>query len=231
MTISATKYFFTAVGLGMLLGGLLVHNHTASFVSHAARAQGTVTAMVSRSSTDHSISYRPVVRFQHGGQQIQFTESVSSNPPAYYVGQTVNVLYLASNPYDAKIDSFTSLWFLPTLLSAMGTIFLAVGAAMIFVPVLVQRTDERLVHEGRPIDADFQGVSLNSAISVNGRSPFRVTARWADPVTSQVRVFQSHNVWFDPTAYIKEKKIRVFLDSNNPEKYFVDLSFLPKVAS
>lgn len=231
MTLSTTKYLFAAVGLGMLMGAVRVHNHTASFVSRASRAQGIVTAMVPQRSTDNSISYRPIVRFQHGEQQIQFSESVSSNPPAYDVGQSVPVLYLESNPYDAKIDSFWSLWFLTTLLSAMGTIFLAVGGGLILVPALTRRTDERLLHEGRPIDAEFQGVSLNSAISVNGRSPFRVNVQWLDPLTSRVRIFQSHNVWFDPTAYLKEKKIRVFLDPNNPAKYYVDLSFLPKLAS
>jgi hypothetical protein len=58
-----------------------------------------------------------------------------------------------------------------------------------------------------------------------------VTVQWLDPTSSQVRVFESHNLWFDPTAYIKDKKIRVFLDMHNPKKYYVDLSFLPKQAS
>lgn len=230
MTLSATKYLFAAIGLGLLTGAALVYNHTASFISRASRAQGTVTAMVPQRSTDNSVRYRPIVRFEHGGQEIQFGDSVSTDPPAFNVGQAVTVLYLESNPHDARIDSFTSLWFLPALLGGMGAIFLAVGGGLILVPALMQRTDERLLHEGRPVDAEFQGVSVNSAISVNGRSPFRVSVQWLDPQTSRMRVFQSHNVWFDPTAYIKEKTIRVFLDPDNPAKYYVDLSFLPKRA-
>jgi hypothetical protein len=231
VTLSATRYFFAACGAAALFGALLVYGHTASFVARASRTHGTVTAMVLQHSSDNSPGYRPVVRFQFGEQQIQFSDAMSSNPPAYSVGQTVSVLYLASNPYEARIESFASLWFLPTMMGAMGTIFLAIGAGMIFVPLLTQRSDERLRHEGRPIDADFQGVTLNSAIAINGRSPFRVTAQWLDPVTSRVRIFQSHNIWFDPTAYIKDQKIRVFLDVDHPEKYYVDLSFLPKLAA
>lgn len=232
MTLTTTKYFFAVIGLGMLLGAAAVRSHTASFVARATRTQGTVTALVSQRSTgNNSVSYRPVVRFQAGEQRIVFSSSVASNPPAYSVGETVEVLYLESNPYDAKIDSFSSLWFFPALLGAMGAIFLALGGGLILLPAFTQRTDERLMHEGRPVEADFQGVSPNTAISVNGRCPYRVTAQWLDPSTSRVRVFQSHNVWFDPTAYIKEKKIRVFLDMNNPERYYVDLSFLPRLAS
>jgi hypothetical protein len=48
------------------------------------------------------------------------------------VGETVNVLYLESDPHDAKIDSFTSLWFLPMVFGGTGAIFLAVGVGMMF---------------------------------------------------------------------------------------------------
>ena len=144
MTVSTGKYLFALAGLVMLVGGLVVYDHTASFVRRAARAQGTVTALVRHQSTNYSntsgsvasrrsvsYSYQPVVRFQHGAQQIQFSDSIASNPPAYHVGEAVSVLYLESNPYDARIESFTSLWFLPLLLGGMGTIFLAIGASMI----------------------------------------------------------------------------------------------------
>jgi Protein of unknown function (DUF3592) len=231
MIFATTRRVFAAIGVAMLIGALAMRSHTASFVSRAARTSGTVTALVRQRSTDNNISYRPVVRFQAGEQPIVFSSSIASNPPAYSVGETVEVLYLESDPYGAKIDSFRSLWFLPTLLGAMGAIFFAIGGGLIFVPALEQRTDERLVHAGRPVEADFQGVSPNSAIEVNGRCPYRVTAQWVDPSTSRVRLFQSHNVWFDPTAYIKDKKIRVFLDMRDPEKYYVDLSFLPRLAS
>ena len=232
MTLTATKYFFAAVGLGLLFAALAVHHHTASFVSRASRTQGTVTAMIPvRSGSDNSISYKPVVRYQKGAQQIQFSGSVASNPPAYYVGEMVGVLYLEWDPYNARIDSFTSLWFLPTLFAGMGAVFFAIGGGLILLPAVTRHADERLLHEGMPVEAEFQGVNVNSAIAVNGRCPYRVSVQWRDPATSRVRVFQSHNVWFDPSAYVREKKIKVFLDRNDPEKYYVDLSFLPKVAA
>jgi hypothetical protein len=228
-TLSTIRYLFTIVGLGALCGALLLYRQDASFVAHASRAQGTVTALAPRHSSD-TTTYSPVVRFQHGPQQIEFADEVSRYPPAYDIGETVSVLYVESNPYDAKIETFSSLWAGAAGLGGLGTVFLAIGAGMIVVPLLTRRTDERLLHEGRPVEADFQGVHLNTAISVNGRCPFRVTAQWLDPSTAQVRVFESHNLWFDPTSYMKDKKIRVFLDTNNPNKYYVDLSFLPKLA-
>jgi hypothetical protein len=232
MTLSTTKYLFAAVGLGMLFAALVAHHQTASFISRASRAQGTVTALVPQRSGDNSsVTYRPIVRFEHEGREVQFSDSVASSPPAYYVGETVGVLYLAYSPDEARIDSFRSLWFVTSLLTGMGIIFFGIGGGLIFLPALTRRADERLLHEGRPVEADFQAVSINSGIAINGRCPYRVTAQWVDPATSRVRVFQSHNVWFDPTAYVKDRKLKVFVDPNDPDKYYVDLSFLPKLAA
>lgn len=145
MTLSTARYVLAAVGVVLLLGSLVVCNHTASFVRRAARAQGVVTALVphqsdNSSNTNGSIAnrvsssyaYQPIVRFQYGAQQVQFGDSVASNPPAYHVGDAVNVLYLESDPYDARIDSFRSLWAVPMIFGGIGTIFLIVGAGLIF---------------------------------------------------------------------------------------------------
>jgi hypothetical protein len=144
MTPSTFKYLLTAIGLVTLLGSLAVCAHTASFVSRAARAQGTVTALVRQETTSSpntngsyatgatiTYSYQAVVRFPHGGQRIEFYDSVATSPPAYHVGETVNVLYLESDPDDARIESFTSLWLAPMFFGGIGTILLALGAKMI----------------------------------------------------------------------------------------------------
>jgi hypothetical protein len=144
MTLSTAKYVFAVVGLVILLGSLAVYGHTASFAHRAARAQGIVTALVPQESVAYSTGnasinnrslaryvYQPLVRFRHDGQWIEFSDSEASNPPAFHVGETVNVLYLESNPYDARIDSFISLWLAPTIFGGIGTILLALGTAMI----------------------------------------------------------------------------------------------------
>lgn len=142
MTLSTFKYVLAAVGLVLLLGSLVVCGHTASFVHRAARAQGTITALIRHASTDYgpvdvtrpvTYSFQPVVRFRDDAQHlIQFNDSMASNVSGYHVGETVNVLYLESDPYDARIESFTTLWALPLIFGGIGAIFLAVGAGMMF---------------------------------------------------------------------------------------------------
>jgi hypothetical protein len=142
VSLTTAKYLFVIIGSAMLLGGVLAYSHTASFIHRADSAYGTVTALVPRISNDNAntngaisnttkYSWQPVVQFKHGAQLIQFTDSLATNPPAYNVGETVNVLYLEEDPYDAKIESFMSLWFSTMFFGGLGAIFLAVGTGMI----------------------------------------------------------------------------------------------------
>lgn len=241
-SLTIIKYVFALIGIGMLIGAAVSWKNTRSFLAHAVRAQGTVVALQPRYShntnptnsttfnNSNGVTFAPVVRFKHGDQVIDFTGSTASNPPSYGIGQTVPVLYVESAPFGARIDSFFSIWSTAIILGILGAAFSAVGGLMIVLPQRQAKEDDRLVHEGMPINADLQGVAQNTAVSVNGRNPFRITAQWQDPATSRVYVFVSHNIWFDPTKYIAGKSIRVFIARGNPKKYYVDLSFLPALA-
>ena len=96
------------------------------------------------------------------------------------------------------------------------------------VGTLTGRKDAYLKTHGIPLDTEFQSVECNEVLSVNGKHPFRVLTLWQNPSTSELFIFKSHNLWFDPSNYIKRKNITVFIERNNPRKYYVDLSFLPK---
>jgi hypothetical protein len=230
--LSIAKYLFVLLGAGMFIGAIAWHSSTRHFLAHASRTQGTVVALLPRYSNNNgSTTYSPVVRFNDGSRDIQFTSSSSSNPPGYNTGESVPVLYLESNPANAKIDSFFSLWGGSLIIGILGGAFLLLGCGLIYLPLQRARADDRLVHEGMPVQARFQSVQFMSNISVNGRSPYRVLAQWQDPRTSRVHVFSSHNLWFDPTSYISQKEIRVFMDRGNPKSYYVDLSFLPVLDS
>lgn len=220
--LSIIKYTFGLVGLGMLAGAALLGSQRHAFIEQAARAEGTVVNLVG--------TYRPVVRFtDHTGEEVEFMSAASSDPPSFSKGEKVQVLYPRSQPRKAEIDTFFTLWGGVVIIGGLGCAFFLVGFTMLAVSVLAQRRSEHLKRHGVPVFAEFQAVELNTALSVNDRHPFRVLAHWRNPATSDLHVFKSHNLWFDPSAYIKTRKIKVFIDRNNPRRYVVDLSFLPKV--
>jgi hypothetical protein len=224
------KYVFALIGAGLLAGAMMWSVQTQRFLAEAVTAQGRVVELVHSRSSD-STTYRPVVRFTDSrGEEIEFTSSTGSNPPSYARGEQVAVLYLPGAPQDARINGFFSLWGGPAILGAIGSVFFLIGAGIILVPVLQRRRDEALKNEGTPVETAFQSVNLNTSYSVNGRHPFRILTQWQDPATSQVHVFHSRNLWFDPTSFINDKRITVYIARDNPKKYAMDVSFLPACA-
>ncbi len=226
--IVIVKYVFTLIGVGLLIGALFLYSSMRTFLGEATRADGTVVDLVQARSKD-STTYRPVVQFMsQQGEKIEFILSSGSNPPSYTKGEKVEVLYRATEPHKAKIHGFFSLWGASILLGTLGAGFFFTGIGIMLVGTLTGRKDAYLKTHGTPLDTEFQSVECNEALSVNGKHPFRVLTLWQNPSTSELYIFKSHNLWFDPSNYIKSKNITVFIERNNPRKYYVDLSFLPK---
>jgi len=126
-----------------LVGGLLfaigafLFFRTRNFISKAQEVQGTVVQMVWSSSSDGGGGYSPVYQFRAiSGQMITVQDSLSSSPPMFEVGQTIDVLYDPENPQNARIKKFWSLYFVPILLGGMGLIFGGVGIVLLIVNLM-----------------------------------------------------------------------------------------------
>jgi hypothetical protein len=122
------KYLFTAIGLIMLAGALFWIQNVRTFIAKASAAQGTVVDLA-RSDT----VYRPVVRFNAAGRQIEFIPNWGTNPPIYSRGEKVEILYQAGNPEKAQIKGFFSLWGGPLIVGGSGAVFFLVGGSTWFV--------------------------------------------------------------------------------------------------
>jgi hypothetical protein len=217
---------FLAVGLLAWSAGLYIYRDTQLLVSRAEHARGVVVALSRSGST-----YAPVVNFKTTrGTEIQFVGKVATSSPRFVKGEALDILYLPDEPTNARINSFLDLWGLPLFLAPFGGIFVLVGSVPALLRWKARRAAAVLKVQGRPILADYERVALNPAINVNGESPFRIIAQWQDPATSTVHVFHSDNIWFDPQKYIDRKQLTVYVDPNDPKRYYVDTSFLPTVA-
>ena len=119
------------MGLFLILGGKSSYNSTSDFIDNSLLEKGQVINLLEQESED-STTYAPVIRYSDfDGENHEFVSSSSSNPPAYEIGESVEVLYLKSNPETAEIKSFFSLWGAATIMLIMGIGFFSLG----FVPV------------------------------------------------------------------------------------------------
>lgn len=214
----------------MLVGAYFLLTGTQDFLKTAVSAQGTVVEL-QRSRSSDSDTYAPVVEFQtKDGSTVEFISSTSSNPPSYSRGETVEVLYQETSPERAKIKGFFALWGGALIVGIIGAIIFLIGFSIIFFGIKKSKTIEDLKKNGTRVNAEFQSVELNTTLKINGRHPYHILAQWQNPTTTEIHIFNSDNLWFDPTDYIKTDMIEVLVDMQNPKKYHVDTSFLPKIA-
>lgn len=235
------KYIFLIIGILMLVGAYFLYKNTADFINNATTTEGTVVELIevrsedtdtsnSRNKKRYSYTYKPRVEFNtKTGKLIEFMSSTSSNPPSYTKGEKVEVLYLEDKPEKAKINGTTSLWLGVMIIGGLGSVFFLIGFGIFFLKRLKERKIQSLKDTGTRIITDIQSVSINTSYKVNGRSPFVIYSQWKNPATSEIHIFESDNIWFDPTDYIKTREITVLIARNNPKKYYTDLSFLPKL--
>ena len=95
---------------------------------------GTITDLVESSGSEGGTTYSAVVRFQTAdGREIQWTESMASNPPAGKRGDQLLMKYDPANPQSARIAKTSRLWFMPMLFGGLGALFFAIGVVLAVV--------------------------------------------------------------------------------------------------
>jgi hypothetical protein len=135
------------VGLLFLLpalvtAGLTVWFYTSSstFLRNAVSVPGVITEM-RPSSGGNGTTYNSVFEFSGAdGTKRQSVTSWSSNPPAYAVGDKVQVLYSPTAPSDVRLRSFMGLWFGAVLCAALTIVPIVIACVFIWlVPFTIRR--------------------------------------------------------------------------------------------
>jgi hypothetical protein len=129
-------WVFAVIGVMCWVSGVYVYRSTQEFAAHAIAVEGTVVDLqVQRSS--RGITFMPVVTYRDAvGKEHTLYSSMTSNPPAFFVGQKVKVLYRPGDselPFHARIESAGQLWGGAMFLGLFGSIFFIVGAIVLLL--------------------------------------------------------------------------------------------------
>jgi hypothetical protein len=135
---------FLLGGCGLLALSWHLANQQSRMNASGLRASGHVISLQSERS-DNDAVYYPLVSFDVAGAPQQFKSRVGSNPPSHHVGETVTVLYLASNPSGtAMIDGGRWNWLPVALTGLFGALFVIV--AVLSVPGMRRGPDATAVN-------------------------------------------------------------------------------------
>lgn len=124
-------FIFLGVGLAMLAAATAISGWTLWTRSQWTTVEGTVIDEVLTPMADGN-AYCPVVRYTaRFGQQLTHRFNICAWPPAYEIGERVQVYYDPNDANNVQLDSFFGTWFLPLLLGFMGLIFSLCSAPML----------------------------------------------------------------------------------------------------
>lgn len=190
------------------------------FTEKAKLASGTVL----RSSAND----RTFVSFvTTEGKQIKFSSYTGNNPSGFTEGESVEVLYDPANPNNARINDFYILYLGVTVVGFIGAVSFFTGFSFFRSDRSKYKKTDFLQQGGKSITTKFIDVQVDLGVSFNDSNPYFICTEWLDPKTNKILFFESDDIWFDPTEFIKTDEIKVLIDPNDPKKYTMDISFLP----
>ena len=115
--IGCATVFANLFLMGFCLWGVYAANTAYRLEQNGEVVQGEVVRLEESSSTEGGCCvYSPVIEFEVNGQAYSFESSNASYPPAYEVGERVEIIYDPANPNTAQINKWHERWLFPIII-------------------------------------------------------------------------------------------------------------------
>ncbi len=120
-------------GLSALAVGIGFGLYTSLFLLRSSAANGTVLRLDAvPDNEDGTTNYAPVFSFVAAdGRTYTLRSGVATKPPEFEEREAVRVLYIKSDPGNAKLDSFWQLWFVTLICCLLGAFFGVPGCLLV----------------------------------------------------------------------------------------------------
>ena len=206
-------------------GGIYLFVGKLKFLDRSTVAEGVVSKLEPSSSSKNGRTYYPVVTYRDSkGQDQSFTSHIGSSPASYEVGEPVQVRYEPGKPYTAMIVGFLEMWGLIALAAGIGVLFLVISVGILYAAIRLNRLRADLPKTGRMIALPGRTETLQS----KSKTEFFIRSQWHNPENGKIYLFDSEKFFFDPTPFLSNRLVEVWIDPQNPKKrYYLDASFLP----
>lgn len=123
--------YYTLVALAFLCMyfAAVQFNKSVKILNEGTRTTAKVIDLLA-SRSDDGYTYKPVFEYVEHGQTIAFESSVSSNPPAYEIGEHVEIVYIAGTNH-RKVIGYWSLYRWTIILLSLAAPMLIIGIGYI----------------------------------------------------------------------------------------------------
>ena len=94
---------------------------------------------------------------------------------------------------------------------------------------LKDNADSKLLRSGKKISAESVEIVRDERYRMGDSNPWIIKCKWIDNINNKEYEFVSKDYTIDPAPYLQGRStIDVFINPEDPGKYFMDTSFMPK---
>ncbi|MCR5608856.1 MAG: hypothetical protein K6G26_07305 [Lachnospiraceae bacterium] len=224
------NYKYMAVTIAIMLVGLIGVittminvNDDIDFYRNSKYVKGFINN-ISVSEDDQKINYISVIYEVKGKEYTAKIKLDESDDIDYYkVNDNIRLFYDETNPKDCRMDSRSaiSIYLVVFILSMIG----AYGAYLTGSHIKKIILNRKLIKDNNFIMADFYKIKKRKSYynNINGIENY-VKCRYRENENDEYIYFTSMFMKNDIGHYLKDKKIKVYVDKNNYKIYLVDMN-------
>jgi hypothetical protein len=201
-----------------IIAGMAIFFEASSWQKKCKVTEGIVTA---RDTRYYTVKFKSDDGIEHSYKGLQ------SKNKKYYIGDKFKVFYQADNPENARFHDGKK----------GGRTIIIVGILMLLLDIYLIKTNnsrkqvsDAYKANGRKVKAEITGVETDLTSTILDKHPFVIKCKWVDPMSGREYNHVIDQIWKDPSPYLAGRKtIDVYIDRDNPEKYFLDIEFLAEI--
>ena len=199
--------------------GTAIYFEASAFQKTAKIAVGTVT--------DSDISFYYVKYTSDDGVERTFKGSHGKTKKGY-PGEKKKIFYQADNPDKARISDGVKGGKKVIIFAFLLLLF---DLYMIYINRKKEKLSGSFKTTGRKVEAEILKIEIDPDTTFKEKHPYFIECRWVDPMTGRDYYRTIRNIWTDPKPLLAGRtRIDVYIDRQNPEKYYMDIEFLGDIA-
>jgi hypothetical protein len=216
---SGNKILFVLCAIAFV-AGIAIYLEATAYQKKAKIAQGTV---VNSTLSRYEIKYT-----SDDGVERTNMRTHSSKGGRYHDGDKVKVFYRIDNPDKCRISDGKKggkkivFW---------AFVLLLFNLFSVYSDRKKTKTSNYFKTTGRKVEAQILKIDTDLTTTVMKKHPYYIDCKWVDPMTGKEYTHTIRYVWTDPKTLLAGRNtIDVYIDRNDPEKYFMDIAFLGESA-
>ncbi|GEM_PF-2144656 len=217
---TGTKILFVICAI-VITAGVVIYFEASAYQKKAKITQGTV---VNSGFSTYEIKYTS----DDGVERTYLGRHPIKGSRKRHNGDKVKVFYLIDNPDKCRTSDGkkggkkTVFW---------GSVLLLFNIYMVYTNRKRARTSNSFKTTGRKVEAQILKIDIDMETTIMNKHPYYIFCQWADPMTGREYTHTIRYIWEEPRTLLAGRKtIDVYIDRNDPEKYFMDIEFLGPAA-